>query len=141
MKQEKEVQESRRADLQNEVHAVQAEIKRRKDAQAAYQSAIDEQAKNDVPELQAWEDLLALRIEGTQADTEVLRFVFSGTDSRDKSREVWFDMDFARGYAIVETRPKLHIDEMSRLEKALASGRDMGAFLKGMRDLFVTATQ
>lgn len=84
-------------------------------------------------------DYLCLRIEGAGRDDR-LKFVFDHVDERDWEREAWFEVDMERrDYRVVTVRPKLDGEEMERRVERWNENRDLGMFLKGIRELFVAA--
>ena len=78
-----------------------------------------------------------MRIEGAgQADR--LKFVFSHVDERDWEREAWFELDTERrDYRVVNCKPKLEDSEIEACVDRLNESRDLGPFLRGMREVFV----
>lgn len=100
---------------------------------------MDAQARFNEPELGFWMDYLCLRIEGAGRDDR-LKFVFDHVDERDWGREAWFEVDTERqDYRVVTLRPKLDGEEVERRVERWNENRDLGIFLKGMRELFVAA--
>ena len=80
-----------------------------------------------------------MRIEGAGVEDR-LKFVFSHLDERDWEREGWFELDTARrDYAVVGTRPKVEAEGVEGWVERLNESRDLGIFLKGMRELLVEA--
>lgn len=122
--------------LKDEIAATQKAIAQRLEAQRKHAAEMDVQAKLNNPELDFWVDYLCLRIEGTRADH--LKFVFTHVDERNWDQEFWFEMSMAKAdYEVVEYRPVLDKERIDvRLERFNES-RDVGAFLKDMRELFV----
>lgn len=115
----------------------QAAIKRRREAQQAHQRALNAEARHNTPELRFWEHCLGLRIEGTGIE-ERLRFVFVCVDEKDGEREASFEMDMAGScLAIVNTSPKLDKEMVDDLQEQMNETRELGCFLKGMRELLV----
>ena len=127
---------TQRDKLKDEIASTHKAISQRIDAQRKHASEMDEQAKLNNPELDFWVDYLCLRIEGTRTDH--LKFVFTHVDERDWDREFWFELSMARpDYDIVETRPKLDRERIDLCLERFNESRDVGAFLKDMRGLFV----
>ncbi|WPG99129.1 kinetochore protein-like protein spc25 [Acrodontium crateriforme] len=136
-KQQKEEAIARRDGLREEIAALQAQIKQRRDAQAAYQRSLDAQARHNIPELRFWEQCLGLRIEGTGV-ADQLRFVYLAMDERDPERTCHFELWMGgREYEIVESEPRLDVEDMQVLQGRLNESRELGAFLKGMRCMFM----
>lgn len=140
LQERKEDHVRRRSHLQAQADAAKAVIKQRRDAQTVYQRSLDAQARFNIPELRFWEHCLGLRIEGTQAGDESLRFVFRCVDAKDDDREAWFEMSLnGEGNKVVSTKPRLEKEDVERVEERLNESRDIGGLLKGMRALFVDA--
>ncbi|KAK5132645.1 hypothetical protein LTR08_008767 [Meristemomyces frigidus] len=135
--QQKEEHVARRSELKEEIASVQASIKQRREAQAAYHRSLDAQARHNIPELRFWEHCLGLRIEGTGTE-DLLRFVYVCVDERDAERECWFELHMGgKEYEVTATKPKLDRDAVDEVQERMYESRDLGAFLKGMRSLFV----
>ena len=97
------------------------------------------QARLNGPELAFWEEHLCLRIEGA-GKKDRLQFIFSHLDDRNWEREAWFELDTARrDYKVVGTRPKLDGDVVEPCVEWLNENRELGQFLRGMRELLVKA--
>lgn len=136
-KQQKEEAITRRDALREEITSLQAQIKQRREAQASYQRSLDAQARHNIPELRFWEQCLGLRIEGTGV-ADQLRFVYLAMDERDPERTCHFEMWMGgREYEVVGSEPRLDVEEMQVLQGRLNESRELGAFLKGMRGLFM----
>lgn len=114
-------------------------INQRLEAQRAHSSHIDSQTRFNAPELDFWQDYLCLRIEGAgQADR--LKFVYTHVYERDWEKEAWFELGTAkREYEVLHHRPKLEAEKVEKVLDKLNESRDLGMFLKGMRELFVEA--
>ena len=125
--------------LRSEIASTQKAISQRLTAQEQHAAALDAQARFNEPELQFWTDYLCLRIEGAgQADR--LKFVFTHIDERDWEREGWFELDIERkDYRVVCVRPKIEGEEVERCLDRVNENRDLGMFLRGMRNLFLVA--
>ena len=122
--------------LQGDVAASQKAIGQRLDAQRAHTAHLDAQARFNEPELDFWTDFLCLRIDGICKDQ--LRFVYWNVGERQQEEEVWFDLcTEKRDYQVLECKPKLDLDSIERCVERLNENRDLGRFLKSMRDLFV----
>lgn len=131
---------SRRSHLQSEIAATQAQIKQRREAQAAHQRALDAQARHNLPELKFWETCLGLRIEGAEDGGERLRFCFEGLERDGQGQDVWFEIDTgARDFEVVATRPSLEPEDVEGVLDRANESRELVALLKGMRGLFVEA--
>lgn len=131
----KQAHGTRRDGLKHDIAALQTSIKQRREAQHAYQRALDAQARHNVPELRFWEACLGMRIEGAGAGAgDVLRFVFTF----EGEKEAWFELLMGgREYEVGATKPKLDRERVDALVGGLNEGRELGSFLKGVRALFV----
>ena len=136
---QKTAHESHRSALQAEIASTQAQIRARREAQAAHQRALDAQARHNVPELRFWETCLGLRIEGAQDGGERLRFCFEQL-GMGGGEEGWFEIDTgARDFEVVATKPRLEAEEIEAVVERANESRDLVLLLKGMRGLFVEA--
>lgn len=107
--------------------------------QRAHAAKVSSQAVHDIPELDFWTSNLGLRIEGAGM-TDRLKFVFTHVDERDWEREAWFELcTERRDYEIGGCSPKLERERVDRVLDRLNEKRELGAMLKGMRELFVEA--
>lgn len=128
------------------VAALNAKVRAQRDALAAQRSQgkaraafLAEQRGRDERELAFWAERLGLRIEGAGAEDRV-RFVFALGASGGRRGEAKFELDMARGlYAVVAATPSLdrEAEDVDRLCREMSDNEDLGAFLKGMRALFV----
>lgn len=115
------------------------QVAQRVAAQQQHAQAQNEQARLNAPELAFWEAHLCLRIEGAGKEDR-LRFIFSHVDERNWEREAWFELDTARrDYRVVGARPKLEGDVVETCVEWLNENRELGQFLRGMRELLVKA--
>lgn len=108
-------------------------------AQQQHAKELDAQAQANGPELEFWQSYLGMRIEGVgMADR--LKFVFTHVDEKNWEREAWFDLDMGkRDYRVVNSKPRLESEEVERRVEKLNDSRDLGPFLKGMRELLAVA--
>ena len=128
---------AQRDTLQREVAEVQKAITARREAQLKHRRYLDGQARYNEPELDFWENYLGLRIDGA-GQSDRLRFVYSNMDERAWDREAWFELDTSdREYKVLQCRPSIDTEEVERVVDKLNETRDLGLFLKGMRELFV----
>lgn len=136
---QRDLRASHRDRLRAEITATQKLINQRLASQQQHAKEMDVQARFNEPELGFWIDNLCLRIEGAGRDDR-LKFVFDHVDERDWEREAWFEVDTGRrDYRIVTVRPKLDGEEVERRVERWNENRDLGMFLKAMRELFVMA--
>lgn len=122
--------------LRSEVASLNKQIAARRSAQQAHTKELEAQSRLNVPELDFWETYLGLRIEGA-GQVDRLKFVFSNLDDRDWEKEAWFELDTERReYRVVGCRPKVEQGDVEACVERLNESRDLGAFLKGMREVF-----
>jgi len=125
--------------LKAQIATTQAQISQRLDAQRQHAQQLDGQARFNVPELDFWQDYLCLRIEGAGVPDH-LKFVFTHVDDRDWTKEAWFELNTAsRDYKVEHCRPKIEAEGLERCVDRLNENRDLGLFLKGVREMFVEA--
>lgn len=125
--------------LRSEIATYNKQIGARKAAQASHAKEMEEQARLNVPELDFWETYLGLTIEGA-GRVDRLKFVFSNVDEREWEKEAWFELDTERrDYSVATCRPKMEEGEVDACVERLNESRDLGAFLRAMRELFVKA--
>ncbi|KAL9065450.1 MAG: hypothetical protein Q9161_008211 [Pseudevernia consocians] len=123
--------------LKSGIASVNKQIAARRSAQRAHAKEIDAQSQLNGPELDFWETYLGLRIEGA-GQVDRLKFVFSNLDERDWEKEAWFELDTERReYRVIGCRPKVEEGEVEACVERLNESRDLGAFLRGMREVFV----
>lgn len=129
---------SNRDALKTQIADLQKSIAARREAQLKHRRYLDGQARYNEPELEFWESYLGLRVEGFAPDS--LKFTYSGICEREWDREAWFELDTREiEYRVSDMRPKLEKEEVERVVERLNDSRDLAAFLKGMRELFVEA--
>ncbi|KAF2838789.1 kinetochore protein Spc25 [Patellaria atrata CBS 101060] len=137
LKEQRDARAANRDALKSQIVDVQKQIAARREAQHKHARYLDSQARFNVPELEFWQDYLCLRIEGAGA-VDKLKFVYTHVDERDWEREAWFDLDISkREYEVLAYRPKLDRDEVDRALEKVNQTRDIGMFLKDMREIFV----
>ncbi|KAJ4351779.1 kinetochore-associated Ndc80 complex subunit spc25 [Didymosphaeria variabile] len=125
--------------LRAQIAEMQKSISTRREAQLKHRRYLDGQSRYNEPELEFWESYLGLRIEGLGKE-DSLKFVYTNVCEREWEREAWFELDTSeREYRIGEVRPKVEREETDRVLERLNETRDLAAFLKGMRELFVEA--
>ncbi|KAL9089601.1 MAG: hypothetical protein Q9165_005633 [Trypethelium subeluteriae] len=123
--------------LREQIGETQKAVAARREAQQKHARYLDSQAKFNVPELDFWQDYLCLRIEGAGMEDR-LKFVYSHVSERDWEQEGWFELDMSsREYRVLQYKPKVERDLVDQVLEKLNESRDLGAFLKGMRSLFV----
>lgn len=125
--------------LRAQIAEVQKTIAARREAQLKHRRYLDGQTRYNEPELEFWESYLGLRIEGLGKE-DSLKFVYTNVCEREWDREAWFELDTSeREYKVGEVRPKVEREEVDNVLERLNETRDLAAFLKGMRELFVEA--
>lgn len=123
------------ATLRTRLAAAKTAIASLKAAQRQHAAALASQGAQNGAELEFWEEALGLRIEGAGREDRV-RFVFAGCDGRKREREAWCELDLARGYEVVECRPRLDGERVRKVCERMGEGEDLRGFLVGMRGLF-----
>lgn len=125
-----------RESLKRSIAETHKQISQRLSAQQSYSMAQQSQSQYNAPELEFWESNLCLRIEGAGQEDR-LKFVYTHVNERDWEREAWFEVDIgSRDYRVVTCRPKVEAEGLERVVERLNENRDLGMFLKGMRELF-----
>ncbi len=125
--------------LRSEIASYNKQIAQRKAGQAQHAKELEAQSRLNTPELDFWETNLGLRIEGAGHEDR-LQFVFTNLDERDWEREAWFELNTEkRDYAVASCRPKLDEGEVESIVERLNESRDLGAFMKAMREAFLKA--
>ncbi|KAL5400067.1 kinetochore-associated Ndc80 complex subunit spc25 [Paraphaeosphaeria minitans] len=125
--------------LRAQIAEVQKSISARRDAQLKHRRYLDGQSRYNEPELEFWESYMGLRIEGLGKE-DSLKFVYTNVCEREWDREAWFELDTSeREYKVGDVRPTVEREEIDRVLERLNETRDLAAFLKGMRELFVEA--
>ncbi|MCJ1295875.1 kinetochore-associated Ndc80 complex subunit spc25 [Xylographa carneopallida] len=134
---QRDIRSAQRDRLRAEITSVQKTISQRLDAQRQHAAYLDAQARHNVPELDFWQDYLCLRIEGAGM-IDRLKFVFTHVNERDWDREAWFELcTESRDYQVMEMRPKVEKEKIGACVDRLNENRNLGMFLKGVRELFV----
>ncbi|KAL8944858.1 MAG: hypothetical protein Q9216_000148 [Gyalolechia sp. 2 TL-2023] len=125
--------------IRSEIATVRKHIAQRVSAQQQHARDLDAQAQSNIPELDFWQSYLGMRIEGVGI-ADRLKFVFTHLDEKNWEREAWFDLDMAKSdYRVVSVRPKVEIEGIERCVEKLNETRDLGPFLKGMREVLIAA--
>ncbi|KAK2861485.1 kinetochore-associated Ndc80 complex subunit spc25 [Arthroderma sp. PD_2] len=125
--------------LQQQINETQRSISQRQEAQKAHAIQLESQSRQNVPELEFWQDLLCLRIEGAGREDR-LKIIYTHLLEKDWDREAWFELGTAgHEYEVLHCRPKLEKSAIAEVVEIVNDDRDFGAFLKRMRKLFVAA--
>lgn len=136
---ERETRAAEKERLRQEIADIQKTIAQRVEAQRTHAKQLDVQSRLNLPELEFWQELLCLRIEGAGKEDR-LKIVYSHLVEKDWDKEAWFELDTgSQNYDIVHCRPRLERVVIERELRILNDNRDFGAFLKRMRKRFVTA--
>lgn len=123
--------------LRQQIAETQKAISQRLDAQRQHAKQLDHQARFNTPELDFWQDYLCLRIDGAGLEYR-LKFIYTHVDERDWEKEAYFEMGMEkREYEVLHYKPKIEREEVDRVLERLNENRDLGLFLKSMRELFV----
>ncbi|KAI9753466.1 MAG: kinetochore-associated Ndc80 complex subunit spc25 [Chaenotheca gracillima] len=123
--------------LRGQISETQKLITQRLNAQKEHARHLDSQAHFNAPELEFWQDYLCLRIEGAGGNDRI-KFVFSHVDGRNWEKEAWFELGMGkREYEVLQYRPKIETEKVDKAVDRLSDSRDLGVFLKDMRELFV----
>jgi kinetochore protein Spc25, fungi type len=139
LKQHRDELLDRRDSLRTELSTLQSTLSARRDAQTKHARYLHSQARWNGPELQFWEDYLCMRIEGAGQEDR-LKFVFSHVCEKDWTRQAWFELDTSeREYKVLKTSPKVEREVVDTCLERLNESRELGPFLKGMREIFVKA--
>ncbi|KAL8854720.1 MAG: hypothetical protein Q9221_000502 [Calogaya cf. arnoldii] len=139
--QQRDARAQHRDRIRSEIAAIRKQIAQRLSAQQQHAKATDEQARMNVPELDFWQTYLCMRIEGT-GTVDRLRFVFTHVDEKDWGREVCFDLDTEKkDYRVAGVKPKVDAEQIDRCVESLNDSRDLGPFLKRMRELLTAAVK
>ncbi|KAI9676746.1 MAG: kinetochore-associated Ndc80 complex subunit spc25 [Trizodia sp. TS-e1964] len=126
-----------RDELAQTIAETQKLIDKHVEAQRQHAQYLNAQARFNMPELDFWQDYLCLRIEGAGMEDH-LKFIYTHIDDRDWEREAWFELGMGkRDYEVLHCKPKLRSDAVEKVLDKLNESRDVGYFLKGMRELFV----
>src|SRR5436190_175899 len=122
-----------------QIDETQKTINQRLEAQKAHARHLDSQARLNTPELEFWQDYLCLRIEGA-GRVDRLKIIYTHLLEKDWEKEAWFELGTATGdYEVFHCRPKLERAAIEQELRIVNEDRDVGAFLKSMRKLFVAS--
>jgi kinetochore protein Spc25 len=125
--------------LTEQIAETQKQIEAHMASQRARAREIDAQTRFNIPELDFWEHVLCMSVEGAGIDDH-LKVVFTHIDERDYNREAFFELDFSkRDYEIPYCKPKLEREQIERVLDKTNESRDLRHMFKGMRELFVEA--
>ena len=135
--QQRDAHAQHRDRLKSDIGSYKKQIAARRSAQQAHAKEMEAQSRLNGPELDFWETYLGLRIEGA-GQVDRLKFVFSNLDERDWEKEAWFELDTERReYRVAGCRPKVEEGALESCVNRLNESRDLGVFLRGMREIFV----
>ncbi|KAI9711447.1 MAG: kinetochore-associated Ndc80 complex subunit spc25 [Candelaria pacifica] len=123
--------------LKQQIAETKKSIAQQHEAQQKHARYLDGQQRFNIPELDFWHDYLCMRIEGAGVEDQ-LKFVYTHVDERDWEREALFELGMGkREYEVLHCKPKIEGEKVAACVEKLNESRDLGAFLKGMRELFV----
>ncbi|KAI9782004.1 MAG: kinetochore-associated Ndc80 complex subunit spc25 [Candelina submexicana] len=128
-----------RDQLKQQIAETKKAIAQQHKAQQEYARYLDGQQRFNIHELDFWHDYLCLRINGAGVEDQ-LKFVFTHVDGRDPEREAWFELGMRKkDYEVLHCKPKIEGEKVADCVEKLNETRDLGPFLKGMRELFISA--
>lgn len=134
---QRDARSAHRDRLRVDINSIQKTIGQRLDAQRQHAAYLDAQTRHNQPELDFWQDHLCFRIEGAGI-IDRLKFVFTHVHEREWEKEAWFELcTEMRDYEVLGVRPKVEREKVDACVERLNEGRDLGLFLKDMRELFV----
>lgn len=121
--------------LKNKVMVARNAIAGRKESVRERQEHLAYQAGFNASELRFWEERLGLKVDGAEREDRV-RFDFAFDDGR---REAWFELDMSNGFQVVGARPSLerYRERVDDCIRQMGMNEDLGAFLKGIREIIV----
>ena len=135
--QQRDAHAQHRDRLKSEIASISKQVVARQSAQQAHAKEMEAQSRLNGPELDFWETYLGLRIEGA-GQVDRLKFVFSNLNERDWEKEAWFELDTERReYRVVGCWPKVEEGAVEACVERLNESRDLGIFLRGMREVIV----
>ncbi|KAI9101381.1 chromosome segregation protein Spc25-domain-containing protein [Phlyctochytrium arcticum] len=135
LKVQKDEREFARGELLDNVSRMQSDLRRRREDLALKREARRTQHQRLQPELECYEQKLAVQIIGLQ--NEILKFIFTHVNPADWDQEYSFVIDVRRqDYQVIDCNPPLPI--LDGLVEWLNSTRDFSTFLKMMRRGFAT---
>ena len=125
------------------LHKLEAELEEKtkeyavkKEAAEKQEEFLKSQGQQDVEELRIWEERSGMRIEGAGSEDK-LKFIFKNIDEKDFNREFWFELCVnKKDYEVLACQPKLDNEEVEPLLNKLNETRELGPFLRDMRNKF-----
>ncbi|KAJ3053239.1 kinetochore-associated Ndc80 complex subunit spc25, partial [Rhizophlyctis rosea] len=133
LKSQKDEQDTYRADIEGRIRAVTADIARQREDLRRAREARQLRQTEDRPELELYQDKLAMEIVGIH--TDLLEFKFTHVNDQRWDEIYSFSLDVSRKeYEVVSCSPQ--ITDLNKLVKWLNDSRDFYAFLKAMRKAF-----
>ncbi|KAK9675103.1 kinetochore-associated Ndc80 complex subunit spc25 [Basidiobolus ranarum] len=125
---------SKEESLLQQIRLVREEIRKKKQERAIQVQALQSQQVLNEPELNFYEEKLALSIIGDEEDR--ITFLFTNIDANNHSREFKFTMDVSqRTYKVPVCQPM--VESLNSLLDSLNENRDFYTFVKKMRQAFV----
>ncbi|KAL8841891.1 MAG: hypothetical protein Q9170_000764 [Blastenia crenularia] len=137
--QQRDARAQHRDRTRTDIVSVRRQVAQRVTAQQQHTNGLDAQAQSNGPELDFWQSHLCMRIEGVGIPDR-LKFTFTHLDDKNWEREAWFELDMSKSdYRVLSIKPKVEIEGVQRSLDKLNETRDLGFFLKGMREVLVAA--
>lgn len=126
-----------KANLKKQIAEIQEQIEARLEAQRAHANHLENQSRNNIPELEFWHTSLCMRIEGAGKEN-YLKIIFTHVDEKDWNKEASFIFDLSgRDYRVLHCRPRLEQEKVDDVVEKLNEKRQLASALKMMRQLFI----
>lgn len=123
--------------LKTQIAEIQEQIEARLEAQRAHANHLENQSRNNIPELEFWHTSLCMRIEGAGKEN-YLKIIFTHVDEKDWNKEASFIFDLSgRDYRVLHSRPRLEPEKVDDVVEKLNEKRQLASALKMMRQLFI----
>lgn len=121
--------------LVEDIEEVKESIRKVKDERQERKKVLSDQVMQIAPEVQFWEQILGLKIEGLKED--ILQFVFTNIDEKDHSRPFSCVIDLSQAeYQMIKCAPELKPDVIDPIMKTLNDSLRLNLFLKQLRNAF-----
>lgn len=138
-----QIQHANRDKLQQAISQTQRQIDVKVLAQREYAERMASQERLNGPELEFWERMLAVKIDGG-GDEGMIRVTYTFPPKKDtghaEDQTAVFELqvpDSGTGkYEIVQTKPRLDQIKVAKVVEKLNGTREIATLLKGMRGLF-----
>ncbi|KTW26748.1 hypothetical protein T552_02752 [Pneumocystis carinii B80] len=137
-KEKKEVMMEKREYLLQKIQDISQTIQKKREFRSNMRHMFIKQAAKDKPELEFWEEHLAMKIKGVKDD--FLKIIFTHIDENDWMKEFYFIINLSkREYEVTECSPALAT--VHEIVSKLNTCRDFFGFLKDMRKAFKKSIQ